>query len=73
MFVEICNDGKRIVSTNWWDLPYAKEGYIYVSVNAGAFRILLPDKDQQMLKDMRTAEYVIVTQGDRVDRPVADI
>ena len=63
MFIRIENEGCKVIATNWWSLPEAKQGYMYVSINAGAFRILLPDRDPEMLREMRTAEYVIVTRG----------
>ena len=41
--LEIQNDGQAILATNYWNTPAAKAGKFLVSVNAGAFRVLVPD------------------------------
>jgi hypothetical protein len=38
--LEVLNDGPKIVASNFWSL--ADNSKIFVSVNAAAFRILLP-------------------------------
>jgi hypothetical protein len=63
MMLVIENDGSEIVSTNYWDTEYARKGQLYVSVNAGAFRLLLPPALEPALTDMRTAREVIVSRG----------
>lgn len=44
--ITISNDGQKIVSTNYWDTEHAKRGFLYLSWNAGAGRLLLPDTNQ---------------------------
>lgn len=39
--IEITNDGAAITRTNYWALPHAL-GYCYLSINAGAVRVLVP-------------------------------
>jgi hypothetical protein len=59
----IKNDGREITQTNYWDTEHALCGYCYLSWNAGAARLLVPDALQSTLQDMTTAEYVIVSRG----------
>ncbi len=59
----ICNKGQAIASTNFWNSDYASEGLTYLSWNAGAGRLLLPDCQKPMLREMRSAKYVIVSHG----------
>lgn len=61
--IRIHNDGPLIVETDYWDTPHAQRGLFYVSINAGAFRLLVPLLQEASLADMRTAAYVIVTRG----------
>lgn len=81
------NAGQRIVTTDFWTSEYAKKGYVFLSWNAGAARLLLPDSQKSLLKDMKSAKEVIVSRGpwpeqgredalellfeDRSDRPFA--
>ncbi|MCC4595435.1 hypothetical protein NRY95_05550 [Xanthomonas campestris pv. phormiicola] len=69
--IEISNDGAAIAYTNYFDTELARAGYFYVSYNAGAARLLVPDSRKTMLDDMRTGRYVIVSTGpwkDQQDR-----
>lgn len=40
--ITIANDGTRIASTNYWQTEHAAKGLVYLSVNAGAVRLLVP-------------------------------
>lgn len=57
------NKGQAITRTNYWDSGAARAGYCYLSWNAGAARLLLPDAQKHCLPEMRSAEYVIVSRG----------
>lgn len=59
----ITNKGQAIESTNYWDSEHACAGYCFLSWNAGAARLLVPDTRHAFLPEMRTAEYVIVSRG----------
>lgn len=59
----ITNKGQAIESTNYWDSEHAKAGYCYLSWNAGAARLLMPDALKPAIREMRTAQYVIVSRG----------
>ncbi len=61
--IKIVNDGQRIVETNYFDHPNAMGGLFFVSWNAGACRLLVPDSMRADLHDMQTAKYVIISSG----------
>jgi hypothetical protein len=61
--IQIENKGQVIVSTNYWDSEYARNGYVFLSWNAGAARLLLPDSRREFLREMKPARYVIVSHG----------
>lgn len=63
MVIYIENDGHQIIATNYWQTELAQRGLVYVSVNAGAFRILLPRQLVSAIDDMQSAKYVIATRG----------
>lgn len=62
------NDGKKIIETNFWDSPMAQAGYAYLSWNAGAARLLLPNTLVSAVNDMRAATQVIVSRGPWIER-----
>jgi hypothetical protein len=58
------NDGQRIVQTNYWDIEHAKRGLVFLSWNAGAGRLLVPDGlKSSLLREIRSAKFVIVSRG----------
>jgi hypothetical protein len=62
----IANDGAEIVSTNFWDkeTSYSKIGAFYLSINAGCFRLLVPDCYKSEVPDMRKGcKYIVVNRG----------
>jgi len=63
MMFTIQNRGQGIVETNYWDSDMAKEGILYLSWNAGAARLLVPDSMKSYIREMKTAKYVIVSRG----------
>lgn len=50
-------------------------GLLYVSVNAGAFRLLVPDAHAALIGDMcgPTVAYVVVTGGRYAGRPALEL
>ncbi|TNH04953.1 hypothetical protein FHQ26_05505 [Testudinibacter sp. TR-2022] len=42
--LQIANNGAEISATNFWDSEYNVRGLAYLSINAGALRLLLPTK-----------------------------
>jgi hypothetical protein len=39
------NNGPEIVTTDYWGSPLEKRGFYHLSINAGAFRLLVPDSE----------------------------
>ena len=67
-FISIANRGQAIASTNYWDMEHAKAGLIFLSWNAGAGRVLIPDVQKPLLRQMKGAKSVIVSGGPWPDR-----
>lgn len=59
----VINRGQEIRETNYWDSIPARAGYFYLSWNAGAGRLLVPDCHRDLLAEMNSAKYVIVSRG----------
>lgn len=59
----ITNAGQRIVATNYWESELARAGYLYLSWNAGAARLLIPDSMKSAVREMKSAKYVIISRG----------
>lgn len=57
--LRITNDGKRIVSTNYYESDWNKRGVIAVSLNAGAMRLLIPNNMvEQVQRELMTMQNV---------------
>lgn len=59
----IGNDGQAIKTTNYFDSTRAQRGLLYLSWNARAARLLVPDNQRAAVSEMQSAEYVIVSDG----------
>jgi len=57
------NDGQKIVSTNYWESEHARRGFCYLSWNAGAARLLVPDSQRAAINEMRTGKEIIISRG----------
>ena len=55
------NNQQVIVRTDYWSSEYAKKGLYYVSINAGAWRLLMPDT--RHLNEIKTAKEVVISRG----------
>jgi hypothetical protein len=62
-FLVIENKGQVLAKTNYFDSEPAARGFFFLSWNAGAGRLLVPDSQKPSLRDMRSAKYVIVSSG----------
>lgn len=62
-FIVVGNKGQAIASTNYFDTEQARGGLVYLTWNAGAGRLLIPDNLKRVLPEMRSAKYVIVSSG----------
>lgn len=64
----VTNNGPVLTGTNFWQTPLNSRGLFYVSVNAGTFRVLVPDQHVLAVAEMQTAEFVSVKRyRDRVE------
>ena len=61
--LEIGNNGTEIVSTNYFNTWLAEKGLMFLSCNAGTFRLLMPDQHLHILNDLNKAGSVIITIG----------
>jgi len=61
LIIENC--GQEILETDFWQTDQAKAGAFYLSINAGAFRLLLPQQHESILTELETAKEVIITRG----------
>lgn len=57
------NRGQAIVSTDFWDSHQAQAGYYFLSWNAGAGRLLVPDSQKAVLREMKSAREILVSRG----------
>lgn len=67
-FIQISNKGQAVASTNYFDNAHAVSGLFYLTWNAGAGRLLVPDNQKRTLTDMRSAKFVIVSSGPCVEQ-----
>lgn len=68
----ISNSGQAVASTNYWQSEHARAGLFYLTWNAGAGRLLVPDSQKPSLQEMRNARMVIVSRGPWTDRGGCD-
>ena len=61
--IQISNHGPLITATNYWESDLARAGKVFVSVNAGAIRVLLPPQLYGALTDMRGAPECVLSRG----------
>jgi hypothetical protein len=62
--IEIKNNGQEIVGTNYWRLPEEDAGKFYVSINADAFRLLVPTSyEEKFLPEVTKANKAIISRG----------
>jgi hypothetical protein len=61
--ITISNDGPVLIASNFWQSEWARRGLYFLSINAGAIRLLMPPAMEHALGDMQTAREVILTRG----------
>lgn len=60
--LHISNHGPLITGSNYWESEMAARGLLYMSTNAGAFRLLVPLAQRQIISDMRPgAKHIVVS------------
>lgn len=62
--LKIGNDGAEIESTNFWQTSINEHHKFYLSINAGAFRLLVPSAHEATLSgELGTTKEVIISRG----------
>jgi hypothetical protein len=61
MILAISNDGPLITATNYWEHDLERRGLAFVSLNARAFRVLLPRSLEITIPDMATGRLAVVS------------
>lgn len=65
----VSNNGQEIVSTDFWESKWNDNGMLYLSVNAGAFRLLVPDNCRDFdLNEVNTAKVIVISTGKGMGR-----
>lgn len=54
------NAGPELVETNYWRSAQARHGQLFLSRNAGKYRLLVPHPALKHLKEMRTGKSVTI-------------
>jgi hypothetical protein len=62
-FIGIANKGQDIGDTNYWGTEQALAGLCYVSMNAGAIRLLVPKPIEGYVEEMKTGKRVSIEKG----------
>ncbi|MDL2284370.1 hypothetical protein LJC19_04420 [Oxalobacter sp. OttesenSCG-928-P03] len=66
--ITIDNDGKEIRQTSFWDSELAQHGYVFVSLNEGAIRMLLPPSaEAEYLPEMKTGKSMLIEPSQQHD------
>lgn len=61
--ITIVNDGQELVSSDYWSTEQARSGFMYLSGNAGAWRLLVPDSAASYISEMQGAESVSIEES----------
>ncbi|MBI9016296.1 MAG: hypothetical protein JEZ07_03435 [Phycisphaerae bacterium] len=62
-FIMVENNVTDLIGSNYWETELAKKGFFYLSINAGAFRLLVPKKMMHLIPEFKTGEYCIISKG----------
>jgi hypothetical protein len=61
--LRIENHGPLITATNFWESAAEAAGKLYLSINGGAFRLLVPRSQEPAIAEMTTGKEVIISRG----------
>lgn len=62
-YIKTENHGQLITGSSYWGSPMHDLGKLWISVNAGAIRVLVPASMRRIIEDMRKSRYVICSRG----------
>ena len=60
LLIEIANDGQMLAGTTYWQTEHASAGMCYLSGNAGAWRLLVPEAAEGLLAEMHTGRTATI-------------
>ena len=55
---EFYNNGEKLLSTNYWQSPAAKQGECYLTWNKGTGRLLVPQSFIQLIEEIKRTKIV---------------
>lgn len=61
--IQIKNRGMALEWSDYWDSGLARAGHCFLSWNANAARLLVPDAQKGLLREMRGAREVLISRG----------
>jgi hypothetical protein len=74
MILFIQNDEQKIEKTSYWESDFAENGLIFMSMNAGAFRLLLPPGlATEIVTEAKKATEVLISRGTYKDKDAVEI
>jgi len=62
-FTVVENNETELTGTNYWETENARKGFFYLSINAGAFRLLVPENKERLITEFKTGKYCIISKG----------
>jgi hypothetical protein len=62
-FCMIESAGENLISSDYWQSEEAKKGFFVLSINAGAFRLMVPENQEHLISEFKTGKYCIVSKG----------
>jgi hypothetical protein len=57
------SDGPKLINTSYFESEWTQQGLAFLSWNAGAARLLIPDALINYLEDMKDCKYVVISHG----------
>lgn len=57
------NRHKELVETNYFDSELAQAGKLFLTINAGMIRLLVPPAQMPIIKEIATAKIVVISRG----------
>lgn len=57
------NNGGELITSDYWGTEDARKGFFLLSINAGVFRLLVPENSERLISEFKTGEYCIISKG----------
>lgn len=66
--IEVQSHGPLVLSSTYWGSEWERRQLLFLSPNAGAFRLLLPRGLEQAVDEMRTGQEIVISRGPWTDQ-----